>query len=333
MVGRAEKKCSDRTVSPAGIVITPGDPAGVGPALVIRALKRIRTELPPVYLCGDPRIWERAIQRTCGSKKALSALMIGKHHSLPLPEPGSPTSSGAQLAWFALEEAVEYIHKSPESRLGLLTGPISKKWMDAIGFPYPGHTEFLKDRFGAKHVLMVMSAPRFHVALHTIHVPLRKVPQLLDSSRLLEDLLLFSEYLSRVEPNQTRIGVCGLNPHAGEEGIMGTEEKKIIHAIVRARSKGISVDGPLPADSAFFLMRQGNYGGILAVYHDQGLAPFKLIHFHRGVNVTLGLPFVRVSPDHGTAFSLAKQNLARPNSTIAAFKLCIQLLRHKPCPI
>lgn len=326
---RAQKERHHRAIPYPRIVMTPGDPAGVGPDLALKALKRFPQLLKITALTGDPRIWQRSARRVRLPKNRIEDLLKGEEHPFPLPEPGKPTVEGARLAWFALEEAVSLIQKaSPPSMPGVLTGPISKEWMKRAGFPYPGHTEFFQDRFSSPHVLMVMSAPAFHVALHTIHVPLRDVPHLLNEERLIQDLKLFYNFLKKVEPTFIGIGVCGLNPHAGEGGLIGDEDAIIASAVEKAKGMGLDCTGPLPADTAFFLMRRRNFSGILAVYHDQGLAPFKLLHFHRGVNVTLGLPIVRVSPDHGTAFDLASRGNARPDSTISALRLLNLLLEH-----
>lgn len=332
MAGRIKKERYHRALSDPRILITPGDPAGVGPDLSLRAFKRFPHLTKATRLLGDPRIWLRSAQRVRFPRHLLEDLLGGKTHaSLALPEPGKPSIDGARLAWLALEEAVEFLKNAKDKPCGVLTSPISKEWMRRAGFSYPGHTEFFQDRFSSPHVLMVMSAPRFHVALHTIHVPLRLVPSLLNERRLVEDLKLLSDFLKKVESSPIRIGVCGLNPHAGEGGILGEEDRLIATAVKRAKRFGIKAEGPLPGDSAFFLMRRGNFSGILAVYHDQGLAPFKLLHFHRGVNVTLGLPIVRVSPDHGTAFDLAPKGEGKPDSTISALRLLIQLVGDDPC--
>jgi 4-hydroxythreonine-4-phosphate dehydrogenase len=271
-------------------------------------------------LTGDPRVWLRAAGQLGLDDQAVEAACTGPAVDERLPPMGRSTPGGARLAWAALDASLARLDDG--SAKALVTGPIAKAGMLEIGFPYPGHTEYLAAYAGAARVLMVMSAPRFHVGLHTVHIPLRNVPKALSPAGIAADLRLLAGWLAAIGESGT-IGVCGLNPHAGEDGALGHEEDSIRAGMAGARAAGIAVDGPLPGDTAFVDLANGRLAAVLAMYHDQGLAPFKLRHFHDGVNVSVGLPWLRTSPDHGTAFSLAAAGpqAADPASAIAALGL------------
>jgi 4-hydroxythreonine-4-phosphate dehydrogenase len=278
-----------------------------------------------VLLCGDPAVWRRAADLS-GVPVSLEASAVAEESHDPLPELGHPTVGGARIAWRALDQAIELVRCGQAS--AIVTGPISKANMLAAGFPSAGHTDYLQARAGAPRVLMVMSSPGFHVALHTVHIALAAVPTAIDGDRLIAEIELFRGFLDRVgEPPSRPIGVCGLNPHAGEGGHLGGEESQIANALDRCPRDGRPVVGPLPGDTAFAQMAEGRFAGVVAMYHDQGLAPFKLRAFHDGVNVSVGLPWVRTSPDHGTAFDLAGRGVARPDSAISAARLAVHLAR------
>jgi 4-hydroxythreonine-4-phosphate dehydrogenase len=201
----------------------------------------------------------------------------------------------------------------------LVTGPVAKE----LVAPYPGQTELLADLAGTKKFAMLLVGGPLRVALVTIHEPLARVPRLITGRRVREVIELTEKFCRRIGIKRPRIGVAGLNPHAGEEGRMGTEERRSIAPAVR-RTRAI---GPLPADTLFYKAYRGEFDAVVAMYHDQGLAPLKMIAFDTGVNLTLGLPFIRTSPDHGTAFDIAGQGRARPDSMIAAINLAAQLAR------
>jgi 4-hydroxythreonine-4-phosphate dehydrogenase len=207
----------------------------------------------------------------------------------------------------------------------LVTAPIDKAAARAEGLAYTGHTEYLAARAGGVPVAMLMVGPRLRVVLATIHIPLREVPVQLDVAAVCRAGRLLADGLRRhFGVAAPRVGVLGLNPHAGERGLLGDEELRVIAPAMealRAEHPESSFEGPLPADTAFFAHGQGRYDGLVAMYHDQGLAPFKLVHFQDGVNMTLGLPYVRTSPDHGTAKDIAGQAVADPSSFAAAVRL------------
>jgi 4-hydroxythreonine-4-phosphate dehydrogenase len=288
------------------IGITPGDLAGVGPEVVEAALASVRL---------DPAFEYRLIgQRIEGVA-------------------GHPTEATARAAVEALEEAARLAVAGEIA--AIVTGPIHKARSQAVGFAFPGQTEFFAARAGVENFAMLLTGGALTVALVTAHVPLREVPSLLTEAEigrvggLLADFLRVRHGAERLP----RIAVAGLNPHAGESGAIGTEEIEVIAPAVarlaadwqgRAR-----VEGPISPDTLFHRAAQGEFDGILCMYHDQGLIPLKLHAFDEGVNVTLGLPFVRTSPDHGTAFEIAGRGLARPDSMIAAIRLAAELVQKR----
>ena len=212
----------------------------------------------------------------------------------------------------------------------LVTAPISKEGFHRAGIDVPGHTELLADLCGARRVGMMLFGGSLRVVLATRHIPLRAVPDALTPVVVTEAIDLTAAALPWLGLRRGRIAVCGLNPHAGEGGELGTEDDRIIRPVVSYfRRRGHRVAGPLPADTVFHQAAQGDFDAVVAMYHDQGLAPLKLLAFDRGVNLTLGLPIVRTSPDHGTAFALAGKNRANPGSMAEALKWAIALARRK----
>jgi 4-hydroxythreonine-4-phosphate dehydrogenase len=220
-----------------------------------------------------------------------------------------------------------------DARPALVTAPIDKALASGEGLRHPGHTEYLAERAASEDFAMLMAGPTLRVVLATIHVPLRRVPELLEPAAIVRaGRLLARMLLDELGRPRATIGVLGLNPHAGERGLLGDEEQSVIEpAIAELRAWAarealpIEFRGPLPADTGFPQHRAGLLDGLIAMYHDQGLAPFKLLHFHDGVNVTLGLPFVRTSPDHGTAKDIAGRGVADPSSMAAAIELAREL--------
>jgi len=257
------------------IGITLGDPAGIGPEIVAKALHSGKLDRRYDYeiIHGTPR---QALE--AGARRCLAG----------------------ELA-------------------ALVTGPIAKRQIA----PWPGQTEFLAHVAGTKKFAMLLTGGPLRVALVTTHAPLRKVAGLITSRRIREVIELTEDFCRRVGIKRPRIGVAGLNPHAGEGGLLGDEERRVIApAVKRTRATG-----PLPADTLFHKAYRGEFDAVVAMYHDQGLAPLKMIAFDAGVNVTLGLPFVRTSPDHGTARDIAGKGIARPDSMIAAINLAAKLAR------
>jgi 4-hydroxythreonine-4-phosphate dehydrogenase len=208
----------------------------------------------------------------------------------------------------------------------MVTCPINKTAMQLAGFPYNGHTELLAERTKSDNYAMMFAGDRLRVVLATIHVPLRDVPSILSKQKILRTIKLTWQTLQeRFGVKTPRIAVAGLNPHAGESGMFGNEEKDIIApAIAQARNEGVDVVGPLPPDTLFYHAAKGRYDVVVSMYHDQGLIPFKLMHFNNGVNVTIGLPIIRTSVDHGTAYDIAGTGIADPGSLIAAINMAVQ---------
>lgn len=280
------------------IVITLGDPAGVGPEVIDLALAS--ANIPKEFeieVLGD---------RAAGT-------------------PGKPDARSAAAALAALDEAVRQLKDGRAD--AVVTGPVSKEGLQALGFPFPGQTEYFADAFGVADYGMLLTGATLSVALATIHEPLAKVPELLTVERIVRIGLLTAAFLRRRGISQPRIAVAGLNPHAGENGAFGDEETRIIRpAIIRLNEAAVGIfTGPAVPDAIFREAAQGHHDAVVAMYHDQGLIPLKLLDFDTAVNVTLGLPKPRTSPDHGTAFSLAGKNLASPSSMIAAIRLACEL--------
>jgi 4-hydroxythreonine-4-phosphate dehydrogenase len=283
------------------IGITLGDPAGIGPEIVRTAL--VSGRLP----------------------KSAEYLVIGTaaDHSL-----GKPTRESAQAAAASLEEAVSRAQKGELD--AVVTGPIHKARMYEIGFEFPGQTEFFAARCGVKNFAMCLTGNRMTVALVTAHIPLAEVSRALKKEEIVRVGLLLHEFLVRRKIANPRIAVAGLNPHAGESGAIGREEiETIAPAVTELNRRSPGFSGPLSPDTLFHHVAQGEGDGVLCMYHDQGLIPLKLHAFFEGVNVTLGLPFPRTSPDHGTAFEIAGKGIARPDSMIGAIKLAVELAENK----
>lgn len=310
------------------LVITSGDPAGIGPELLLRVAAA-------GLLRGDDRVVAGA-----GHLRSLAAALPGEWAAVglerlePLLEPGLDDEFGQ---YAALERGVDLVLAEPDParRPGLVTAPIDKLVASREGLRHPGHTEYLAERAGVTDYAMLMAGSKIKVTLATIHIPLEDVPKRLDTDAIVRAGSLLARSLAQdFGVTRPRVGVLGLNPHAGERGLLGDEEQRVIgpaidrlQAWAHASGHPSSFHGPLSADTAFHYHVVGQLDGLVAMYHDQGLAPFKLAHFDDGVNVTLGLPFVRTSPDHGTAKDIAGRGLANPASMIAAIELAREMLR------
>lgn len=277
--------------------ITTGDPAGVGPEIIRASLAD--TDLPPGFDC-------RVIGETSG------------HH------PGRPTAASARASWDALEEAARLLRKGEIA--GVVTGPVSKVGLHGAGFPFPGQTEFFAARSATDNFAMCLTGGPLTVALATIHVPLREVASALSGAEIVRVGRLLRAFLQKRLGREPRIAVAGLNPHAGEHGRFGQEEETIIAPAVAVLAGQGNFRGPFSPDTIFHRAAAGEFDGVLSMYHDQGLIPLKLLAFDTGVNVTLGLPFPRTSPDHGTAFDLAGTGRPDHRSMLAAIKLAAELL-------
>ena len=246
-----------------------------------------------------------------------------------------PTLNRGTVQKDAAVAAAAWIHSATQASLrgcfdGIVTAPISKEGLQKAGIDFPGHTEMLAALSKTKKYGMLLMGDGLRVVIATRHIPLKEVPEAITGGVVREAVELLHESLPALGCKKARIAVCGLNPHAGEGGTMGREEIKIIApAVKRLQKKGYNVQGPLPGDTVFHRAVQGEFDGVVAMYHDQGLAPLKLHAFDSGVNVTLGLPFVRTSPDHGTAYGIAGKKKASPHSMIAAIEAAYQLARSR----
>jgi 4-hydroxythreonine-4-phosphate dehydrogenase len=278
------------------IGITLGDCAGIGPEIVELALKSGRVP------------------------ESIEYVVLGRQ---PNCKSGKPTPETARAAAAALEEAVTLARRGELD--AIVTGPVHKARMYDVGFRFPGQTEFFAERCGVKNFAMCLTGGKLTVALVTAHIPLRKVPRALKQSEIVRVGLLLAEFLRSRGKNAPRIAVAGLNPHAGESGKLGVEEIEVIAPAIEELNSSLVFVGPVSPDTVFHRAIEGEFDAVLCMYHDQGLIPLKLHAFHSGVNVTLGLPFSRTSPDHGTAFEIAGKGIARPDSMIAAINLAVQL--------
>ena len=318
-----------------------GDPAGIGPEVVVKAITKraVAARIEPI-LVGDPGVWHDTAERlrtrltfTNGSERARSghlAVAVTSQLAARYRQPGAPHGARAaaacgEAAYAAILEAARLVQVG--RACALVTAPISKAHLVAAGHDFPGHTELLAQLCGGVPVRMMMVGTRLRVVLVTTHLKLADVPQHLTRDNVLQTVELTADALRRQFCIRApRIAVTGLNPHAGEQGLFGDEEARVITpAIHAARRRSLTVSGPHAADSVFAQAVAGSYDAVVCMYHDQGLAPFKLLHFTDGVNFTLGLPFVRTSPDHGTAFDIAGKGQADPRSMVAALQLAAAL--------
>jgi 4-hydroxythreonine-4-phosphate dehydrogenase len=330
------------------LALTLGEPAGIGPDITI-AIWRRRAELslPPFYLIGDPAFLARRAERigapvpieTVEPAQAAAAFA----HALPVvdlhmrvsAEPGRPDASSAPAAIGAIRRAVTDVLAG--AARAVVTNPVAKNVLYEYGFVEPGHTEFLA-RLAAEasgisaHPVMMLWSPELAVVPVTIHLPLAEVPARLDRELIIDTgRIVARDLATRFGIARPRLAVAGLNPHAGENGALGNEDAAIVRpAVDQLVAEGIAARGPIPADTMFHEGARATYDAALAMYHDQALIPIKTLAFDHAVNVTLGLPFVRTSPDHGTAFDIAGTGRADPSSLIAAIRLAARLAAREP---
>ncbi|MFH1965158.1 MAG: 4-hydroxythreonine-4-phosphate dehydrogenase PdxA [Acidobacteriota bacterium] len=308
------------------IVFSMGDPNGIGPEITLKALDILlrKVSFAPV-LAGNPEYlitladdlglalpWDRIEIVRVGEKRFI-------------PEWGKVDRHAGELAFASLETASELCLKRGFPLL--VTAPVNKESLRMAGFRFPGQTEFLAHTFPSEHYCMAFLSRSFHLLLATIHIPLSEVPGALDSRELYEKCCLFHEALNRLTSGP-RIGVCGLNPHASENSLFGDEERVIISPVIEKLNDRFGSDtfsGPFPPDSIFTKTLSGEFNAIVAMYHDQGLIPLKLLDFNSTVNTTLGLPVIRTSPGHGTAFDIAGRKTANPENTVEAIKWGLRL--------
>jgi len=309
------------------IALTCGEPAGVGPELAVKAWRELG-ETCHFFWIGDPRHLPPGTPtiEIDSASDALAACGQGLPvlpHRFPADcTPGTPAPENAQAVIEVIERAVALAQTGQAS--AVCTSPISKKVLiDGGGFSFPGHTEFLGSLGGCDRVVMMLASERLRVVPATIHIPLSEVPSRL-SPDLLRDTILITANALREQFGiaRPRLSVAGLNPHAGEGGAIGREELDWIAPLLsEIAQEDFQLSGPHPADTLFHAAARENYDVVIAMYHDQALIPIKTLDFDRGVNVTLGLPFIRTSPDHGTAFDIAGKGTANPTSLIEALKM------------
>lgn len=324
------------------LALTLGEPAGIGPDITIAAwLRRRELNLPAFYLLGDEALVARRANSLGADVKIASvsaseaeaafadALPVVATGERATAEPGKPDSSSAPAALVSIRHAVADVRAG---RAGaVVTNPIAKSVLYRAGFRHPGHTEFLAELAGADgrvpQPVMMLWSPRLAVVPVTIHVSLREALSQLTSELIVSTVhIVAMELKSRFGIAQPRIAISGLNPHAGEDGSLGHEEQTIIAPALKVlRNDGIDARGPLPADTMFHEAARDSYDCAVCMYHDQALIPIKTVAFDEAVNVTLGLPFIRTSPDHGTAFDIAGTGKANPASLIAALKLASRM--------
>lgn len=325
------------------LALTMGDPAGIGGDIALAAWTQRKTfDLPPFFLIDDPaRLGALAkrlqldvpLQSIASPSEALAC--FGKRLPiLPIaltdaPKPGQPSKENAAATIQSIREAVRLVQDGSTS--AVVTNPISKAVLYAAGFKHPGHTEFLADLAGGVKPVMMLAVPELRVVPVTIHVSLRDAIASLTTDEIVETAVIAAAGLKRdLAIANPRLAIAGLNPHAGEDGAMGREDIEIVApAVERLKAMGIDARGPLPPDTMFHAAARKTYDLAICMYHDQALIPLKTLDFEHGVNVTLGLPFIRTSPDHGTAFGIAGTGQANPASLIAALKLAWQMAQSR----
>lgn len=324
------------------LALTLGDPAGIGPEIIVKAWAQLRHTGPAFLVVGD----SQSLASASGSGASIVRRVISPDEAarvfpdaipvldIPLRAPvisGQPNATAAKsvIAW--IETAVGLALSGQVC--GIVTAPISKAPLYEAGFAFPGHTEFLGELTqatnfdGARGPIMMLAVPGLRTTLVTVHEPIAKLPSVLNIEKVVNAGLVTAQALRRdFGIEAPRLAVAGLNPHAGESGTIGREEHDIIEPAVRAlRDLGVDATGPTPADSLFPEEMRARYDAALCMYHDQALIPVKMLDFWGGVNVTLGLPIVRTSPDHGTAFDIAGRGLARADSLIAALRMADEI--------
>lgn len=320
------------------LALTMGEPAGIGGELTIKAWARRADGVPPFFAIDDPA---RLADIAAGLGIAVEIAELDEPgsvaatfaHALPvLPEPlaatvhaGTPSPETAINVRRAIERAVALVQEGTAA--GVVTNPLQKEVMYAAGFDFPGHTEFLGALAGGVHPVMMLAGPSLRVVPVTVHVPLRDALQRLTTEAIVRDARIAHDELIRsFGIPRPRLAIAGLNPHAGEGGALGDDEARIITpAIESLRDAGIDVRGPVPPDALFTPRARAGYDAAICMYHDQALIPIKALDFDEAVNVTLGLPFVRTSPDHGTALDIAGKGIASETSLVAALRLAAEL--------
>ncbi|GGF53009.1 4-hydroxythreonine-4-phosphate dehydrogenase [Mameliella alba] len=313
------------------VALSCGEPAGIGPELAEAAWTALGTDLPFFWI-GDPahlpgKVPHVVLQDPAEAVERCAAGLPVWPIAMPGPRvPGTPQAAHAAGVIHAIEEGVRLVQSGKAS--ALCTLPIHKQALaEGAGFAFPGHTEFLAHLAGADEVVMMLASDRLRVVPVTIHIAIADVPAALTPGLLERRIrITHAALVSQFGIAKPRLAVAGLNPHAGEGGRMGKEDAAVIAPVLdRLRAEGMDLRGPLPGDTMFHERARAGYDAAICMYHDQALIPIKTLDFDEGVNVTLGLPFVRTSPDHGTAFDIAGKGLANPSSTLAALRMAARL--------
>jgi 4-hydroxythreonine-4-phosphate dehydrogenase len=308
------------------LALTVGDPAGIGPEIVLKALAAEERPKVPVIVYGPmDSLLDRARRFGLRLPQDLGARVVDVAAQAPVTLGRSSPVAGRVAAEAALRAARDALDGRVDA---VVTAPLNKESLHAAGYSWPGHTEMLAEAAGTRDVAMMFVGGGLRVALLTIHRSLRSVPDALTREEVLRVARLVHRELPRFGAPQRRIALCGLNPHAGEAALFGEEERDVLMPAVAAlKGEGIDVSGPLPADTLFVRAIRGEFDAVIANYHDQGLIPVKLAAFGQSVNVTLGLPFVRTSVDHGTGFDIVERGVADGGSLVQAMKAAVELAR------
>jgi 4-hydroxythreonine-4-phosphate dehydrogenase len=315
--------------------ITLGDPSGIGPEVTLKALQLLSREQDDFryLLFGDVNLLT-SLNKSLGVHLPLHPWSESAASSEVPNTPGPGSQIAAESAIAALTAGAQ--HCLSGELHGIITAPVNKESIIKLGRPFMGQTEYLSELARTDRTAMMLLGADdrdrwLRVALVTTHVPIRAVADHISEAKIVQTIELAAQSCRDLGLPRARVAVCGLNPHAGEGGKIGTEEiETIIPAVQTAQQRGIDVAGPFPADTLFYYVFRGDYDAVVAMYHDQGLVPLKMIGFESGINWTLGLPFIRTSPDHGTAYDIAGQNKANPQSMLAAINLARRLAAAKP---
>lgn len=327
------------TASRPRVAITSGDPYGIGPEVALKAIRNpeVRETTIPV-LVGSPSVWQRAAALV-GLPFEDDSIVLGQERvSLIAPHDSnspldnkerSASADAGRASMLAVECAVELCLAGDVD--AMVTAPINKEAINLAGYDFPGHTEFIAERAGGEEVLMLMASEGLRVGVVTGHIPLAAVTTTISTGLIINKARLFLASLKNdFGVSSPRLALLGLNPHAGDGGVLGDEDESVIKpAVVALCEDGHLVEGPFPADGFFGTRRYDAFDGVLAMYHDQGLIPFKALTFNRGVNVTTGLSLVRTSPDHGTAFDIAGQGIASESSMVQAVLMAANIFRSR----
>jgi 4-hydroxythreonine-4-phosphate dehydrogenase len=314
---------------PPRLAVTVGDPAGIGPEVVLKALAdEDRPQVPVIVYGPMESLADRARRFGLRLPQDLGARVIDVEAEGPVELGKSSAAAGRAAAVSALRAARDALDGRVDA---VVTAPLNKESLHAAGYAWPGHTEMLAEAAGVTDVAMMFVGGGLRVALLTIHRSLRSVPDALTREEVVRVARLVQRELPRFGAPQRRIALCGLNPHAGEAALFGEEEREVLQPAVAAlRAEGVEISGPFPADSLFVRAIRGEFDAVIANYHDQGLIPVKLAAFGHSVNVTLGLPFVRTSVDHGTGFDIVEKGVADGGSLVQAMKAAVELTKTTP---